>query len=483
MLFNSWQYAVFLPVVFALYWALPHKLRWPLLLAASYYFYMSWNVKYVVLILFTTAVSYTAALLLEKTEQRKKRRLLLTTALVACLGVLFVFKYWNFFFGSLETLARRFAIPLHATTLRLLLPVGISFYTFQTLGYVIDVYRGDVEAERNFGVYATFISFFPQLVAGPIERTKNLLPQIKAEHTFDYADGVLGLRQMLWGFFKKIVIADTLAIYSDRVFNSVYHYEGGVFLLAGLFFTFQIYCDFSGYSDIAVGTARLFGIKLMTNFDSPYFSKSIKEFWSRWHISLSTWFKDYVYIPLGGNRKGKFQRNVNILITFILSGLWHGANFTFALWGTIHGVGRVTENIFEKVKGESSETDGLFSRMLKTIFVFAFCTLAWIVFRANSIGDVGYIFSSMLKGISSPASYIFEARKAFGVGRRNYLFILLVLSLLGCGDYAGKRTSIARYMDSIPKVFRIALYYVLVIMCICAFGKNSGSNPFVYFQF
>ncbi|MBQ4429881.1 MAG: MBOAT family protein, partial [Synergistaceae bacterium] len=280
MLFNSWQFGVFLPIVFALYWSLPHRFRWALILIASYWFYMSWNVKYVVLILFTTGISYIAAIMLERFRNNPHaKKLILTFTLLSCLGVLFVFKYFNFFAGAVADFLQMFALHLHPSTLKLLLPVGISFYTFQTLAYVIDVYRGNTKAEHHFGIYAAFISFFPQLVAGPIERTNNLLPQIKARHDFDYGQAVYGVKLMAWGFFKKLCVADVLAVYSDRVFNDVYNYRGFALILAAGFFTFQIYCDFSGYSDIARGCAKLFGIELMENFRSPYFSASIREFW------------------------------------------------------------------------------------------------------------------------------------------------------------------------------------------------------------
>ena len=282
MLFNSWQFGLFLPVVFAIYWTLPHKFRWFVILLASYYFYMSWNVKYIVLILFTTIISYFAAIFLEKFhDNQPAKKFILTFTLISCLGVLFVFKYFNFFSESLTKFLSFFAIKLHPMTLKLLLPVGISFYTFQTLAYVIDVYRGVTKAEKHFGVYAAFISFFPQLVAGPIERTNNLLPQIKARHEFNYGQATYGMKLMTWGFFKKLCVADVLAVYVDKVFNDVYNFKGFAFVIAIFFFTIQIYCDFSGYSDIARGCAKLFGIDLMENFRSPYFSASIKEFWIR----------------------------------------------------------------------------------------------------------------------------------------------------------------------------------------------------------
>ena len=333
MLFNSLEYVCFLPIVFALYWTVPSKYRCYLLLVASYYFYMSWNVKYVAIIVFITVISYAAALLLEKTVDEKDKRLIVTVASICCLSVLFFFKYFNFTTTSFSRLLSLFTINLSPITLDVLLPVGISFYTFQTLSYVIDVYRGSVHAERNLIIYATFISFFPQLVAGPIERSTNLLQQIKAEHKFNEQKAMAGLKLMLWGYYKKLLIADNVSVYVDTVYNDLSTYRGLDILLVIFFFSIQIYCDFSGYSDIAIGTAKLLDIDLMTNFKSPYYSASIKEFWSRWHISLSTWFKDYLYIPLGGNRCSRVKHYFNLVFTFLVSGLWHGASLTFILWG------------------------------------------------------------------------------------------------------------------------------------------------------
>lgn len=384
MLFNSWQFAIFLPIVFILYWIIPHRFRWILLLTASYYFYMSWNVKYVVLILFTTVVSYIAAILLERARDRRIKKAIVSITLIVCLGVLVAFKYFNFLFGALTEILAVFTIHINPVTLHLLLPVGISFYTFQTLSYVIDVYRGKVSVERHFGIYATFISFFPQLVAGPIERTENLLPQIKAKHVFNYNQAAYGMRLIAWGLFKKMVIADNLAVYVDIEYDNVFQFRGFALILATIFFTIQIYCDFSGYSDIARGTAKLMGIELMENFSSPYFSTSIKEFWSRWHISLSTWFRDYVYIPLGGNRTKKLRHYFNLLVTFLVSGLWHGASWTFLIWGGVHGVAQIIENAF----GISmNKKRGSFLWLVRVCLVFIFVAFAWVFFRAQSITE------------------------------------------------------------------------------------------------
>jgi len=470
MLFNSLAFAVFLPIVFVLFWALPQRMRWIVLLLSSYYFYMSWNVKYVVLILFTTGVSYMAAVLLEKCKTKRDKKLLLATTLVASLGVLFVFKYFNFFSASLGKVFHMFAIPLHPVTLQLMLPVGISFYTFQTLSYVIDVYKGEVAAEKNFGRYAAFISFFPQLVAGPIERTKNLLPQInKEKYEFHYEDAAYGLRLMAWGFFKKLVIADNLAVYVDQIFNDVHYYSGFPMLLSVFFFTLQIYCDFSGYSDIAIGTARLFDIKLMTNFKSPYFSNSIKEFWSRWHISLSTWFRDYVYIPLGGNRVSAFRRDLNQMITFLVSGLWHGAAWTFVIWGGVHGGMQIVERRLLKDK------------KLPKIVIFVFVALAWIFFRANSLSDAIYVLTHLFTGIDAPSLYFGAVMDVFDWTVKQIIFLLVPIVLLGIYDYVALSVDPIQKLGELPKAVRWVIYYLFVFMVLMLASFNA--QEFVYFQF
>lgn len=313
---------------------MPHKYRWAWLLAASYYFYMNWNPAYAILIFGSTIITYLCSLLLEKYQtDRGKKRLFLTISLIINFGILFLFKYFNFvnetMFSVMEYLGVRWAVP----NLDILLPVGISFYTFQAVGYTIDVYRGQLKAERHFGIYALFVSFFPQLVAGPIERASNLLPQFREKHVFNTSMAIDGLKLMLWGYFMKVVVADRLAVYVDAVYNNVDQHNGTSLLLASILFSFQIYGDFGGYSLIAIGAAKIMGFRLMTNFKRPYFATSIKAFWSRWHISLSTWFKDYLYIPLGGNRVSRKRHYYNLFVTFLVSGVWHGANMTFVIWG------------------------------------------------------------------------------------------------------------------------------------------------------
>lgn len=481
VLFNSFSFAVFLPIVFAVYWTIPHKYRWLLILVASYYFYMSWNVKYIVLIAFTTSVSFASAILIERTANLTKKKAFLSISIISSLGLLFVFKYLNFFFNSLNSICSTFSIPLHPITVKLILPVGISFYTFQTLSYVIDVYRGE-KAERNFGIYAAFISFFPQLVAGPIERSSNLLPQIKSEHTFCYDQATYGLKLMAWGFFKKIVVADNLAVYVDLIYNNVRQYQGFALVLAACMFSIQIYCDFSGYSDIARGTAKLFGIELMENFRSPYFSTTIKEFWSRWHISLSTWFRDYLYIPLGGNRRSKLRSYFNQLVTFLVSGLWHGADWSFVVWGGIHGLGQIAENALGIKKNEQTGSAFWFVR---TFAIFIFTTLAWIFFRADTISDALYVLTHLFTGIASPISYLhngFSGSTGIGMGVSTLIAVVLVYLLpLFCFDYYSTKHDVIQKIGKKQKLVRWIIYFILII-CILFF-RYIGEVTFVYFQF
>ncbi|MCI7445508.1 MAG: hypothetical protein MSA78_04085 [Solobacterium sp.] len=474
MLFNSLSYAIFLPLVFIIYWLLPNKYRWILLLIASYYFYMSWNAKYVFLIFITTFTSYLCAILTEKNREHKK--LILTITLIVCLGILFVFKYFNFFFESINYLLGN---KLHSISLNLLLPVGISFYTFQTLSYCIDVYRGDIKAEKHFGYYATFVSFFPQLVAGPIERPDNLLPQLRKEKEFDYNKAVYGLKLMTVGFFKKIVVADNLAYYVDLVYNDLPYYQGFALVLAAFFFTIQIYCDFSGYSDIAKGSAKLLNIDLMDNFKTPYFSTTIKEFWSRWHISLSSWFKDYVYIPLGGNRCSKLRHYFNLLATFLVSGLWHGANITFVIWGGIHGLLQILEDIFNIKKNTKTYS---FSWFIKVSLIFILMSITWVFFRASNLHDALYIFRHMFDGITNLRSYIVSGLYSFGV-KAPYLLTMLAIYLIPLFiiDYINVKHDALTILNNKPMAIRYLAYFVLLLMILLL--HYVGEVNFIYFQF
>lgn len=478
MAFHSFAFAVFLPIVFLLYWALPHRFRWILMLSASYYFYMSWNAKYVFLILFTTVVSYGAARLLENERSRRKKKWILAGAAFLCLGVLFFFKYFNFVSESVTHFLSLFTIRTRPLVLNLLLPVGISFYTFQTFSYVVDVYRGDMPAEHHFGYYALFVSFFPQLVAGPIERADNLLPQIREARDFNYDQASYGAKQMLWGFFKKLVIADGLSVYVSQVFDNPAPYEGFSIILASVFFSIQIYCDFSGYSDIAIGTAKLFGMELTANFKSPFFSQSIGELWGRWHISLSTWFRDYVYIPLGGSRVGRVRHAVNLIVTFLVSGLWHGANWTYVVWGGIHGVGQVVENIF--VPKNRRKSRGII-RVIRIGAVFAFFTFACIFFASHSLGDAWHAVSRMFNGISSPIVYLHDGFSRIGLDKLGLLKSMIPVCILLIYDYFSLRVDCIQWLNERKAFARHFVITAMILMILCC--GYAGQSTFVYFQF
>ena len=478
MLYNSLAFAVFLPIVFIIYWAVPHKCRWALLLVASYYFYMCWNPKYIILILVTTVMSYLAAIGLERENCQKKKKRIMAIAAVICLGVLFFFKYFNFFSSSIIDILNVLSIPMNPLTWKVILPVGISFYTFQTLSYVIDVYKGDIKAEHHFGYYAAFISFFPQLVAGPIERAGNLLPQIKAVHRFEYEKASYGIKRMVWGYFKKIVIADTLSQFVSAVYDNPQQYQGFALVIATLFFTLQIYCDFSGYSDIAIGTAKLLGIDLMTNFKSPYFSQSVKAFWSRWHISLSTWFRDYVYIPLGGNRVGKIRHGLNLMLTFLASGLWHGANWTFVVWGGIHGIAQVAENAAAHNKLKDSK--GLLGA-LRVILCFLFCSFAWIFFVSDSLGDAFYVIGHLFSGCQSPITYLREGIGKVGFSNIKMMEITISVMLLAIYDFVSSKKDCISSINEKNILIRHAFVIGIILLIItCGY---TGQSTFVYFQF
>ena len=401
MLFNSIEFLIFFPIVLVLYFACPYRYRWVLLLAASYYFYAAWKLEYIFLITVSTLISYIVTMLMVKPEHQAKRTLLLVIGLVSNLGILFAFKYFNFVNDSLRTVSDQFNLFYDVPMFQVLLPVGISFYTFQTVGYIIDVYHGQVEPERHLGRFALFVAFFPQLVAGPIERAANLLPQFYEKFAFDEGRVTSGLRLMLWGMFKKVVIADRLGLYVNAVYNEPAQWAGWPALLATFFFAFQIYCDFSGYSDIAIGAARVMGFNLMENFRRPYFARSPAEFWRRWHISLSTWFRDYLYIPLGGNRVPVPRWYLNLMIVFLVSGLWHGAAWTFVLWGGLHGLYVVGEAATRGVRGKLTHGLGLDRRptmlaVLSGLITFMLVCLAWILFRANSIADAFLLFNNLV---------------------------------------------------------------------------------------
>lgn len=478
MQFNSMMFALFLLIVFLVYWLISDKYRWAVLLLSSYLFYFSWSAQYLAIMMFITWISYICAWKVEQTDQRFKKKRYLGFAVFCCVGTLFFLKYFNFFRDSIIHCMN---VPqswedFNAT--RLIVPIGISFYSLQAVGYVIDVFRGDIKSEKNWGKYALFISFFPQVTSGPIERGKNVLPQFNREHVFNYEKVVYGLRLILLGFFKKLIIADNLGIYVDRIYDNLAFYRGLVLPLATILFSVQIYCDFSGYSDIAIGIAKLFDIDLMKNFSSPYFSRTIKEFWSKWHISLSTWFRDYVYIPLGGNRTGKLRRCANLMLTFIVSGLWHGANWTFVLWGMFHGGCRVIENNTEIVK---KKRQGTFYKVFSIVVVFLLVTFAWMFFRANSLMDVQYILCNSMNGISRPLEYIGNAVRDIGFERGKFFLLFFFIVLLGIFDFYNEKVDVVGNLSKLNCIWRWTIYYAMVL-CIIILSPHTGSR-FVYFKF
>ena len=481
MSFNSLTFLIFLPLVVLIYWILPHKVRWIFLLISSYFFYAFLNFFLISLILTTTLVSYLGGLAIERYPKRKK--VFLIFSLVICLGMLFVFKYLDFAIQGVISIANLFGANLFLDPLNLILPVGISFYTFQTLSYVIDVYRGKYRAEKHIGYYALFVSFFPQLVAGPIESPQHLLPQLKQRHYLHFDDFSIGLKFVVSGFIKKIVFADFLGIFVNAVYSNLGLYSGSEIALATFLFAFEIYGDFAGYSEIALGVAKWMGISLIENFKRPYLSSSIKEFWRRWHISLNSWFTEYVYIPLGGSKKGLFRQCMNIMIVFFISGLWHGASVHFVIWGLIHGLYMVIGTLLEK-KGWTmkkylpNKVYAIYS-VIKTFLLVCF---AWIFFRANTLSDaflaISKIFTSV--GFIASASYF----TPFILIILCALFVLLpllpylpVIPSYSKKDFFKKPASFA-----LPILIHACLIFTIGIGWSYILGQ-VGPTGFIYFQF
>ena len=481
MLFNSIDFAIFLPIVFMLYWFVFKKLKSQnlLILISSYIFYGWWDYRFLFLICFSTIVDYFIGLRLTKEEKTKNRKVLLAISIFINLGFLGFFKYYNFFVESFVDAFMFFGNEIKGSSLNIILPVGISFYTFQTLSYSIDIYRKKLKPSTDFISFAAFVSFFPQLVAGPIERATNLLPQFYKERKFSNEKAISGLRQILWGLFKKIVIADNCARFANDFFNNSEDYSGSSLFLGAIFFTFQIYGDFSGYSDIAIGTSRLFGFNLMKNFAFPYFSRDMAEFWRRWHISLSTWFRDYLYIPLGGSRGSKWMQIRNTYIVFIVSGFWHGANWTFIVWGLLNAIYFTPLLLFKKnrtnvnVVAEGRNLPSI-REIVSMLTTFLLAVLAWVFFRAENIGHamsyLNEIFSQSLFTIPK-FSYRKEALKVVGL-------VIIFLIIEWCGRY--DEFAIEKFINKWKKPFRWVFYYVLVIVII---SFSVREEEFIYFQF
>lgn len=501
MLFNSVQFLIFYPIVLIIYFILPSiKTRNILLLLSSYYFYSLYKFEYTLLIAFSTIVDYFAGLYMNRIEDKKKRQILLITSLSVNLGTLFFFKYFNFFNDNLNVLFSHIGLSYATPNFDILLPVGISFYTFQTLSYTIDVYRGKLEAEKDFITFALYVTFFPQLVAGPIERATNLLGQFREYHKPSYQRVVSGIRLMMWGFFKKVVIADRVAVVVDSVYNSPDEFTGIYFIITTVLFAFQIFCDFSGYSDIAIGSARIMGYDLMKNFDRPYHSKSVTEFWRRWHISLSTWFLDYLYIPLGGNRKGRLRTYINLFTIFLVSGLWHGASWTFVIWGILNGVAVVIERLicidkFWVYIESEKKLLNIIVTPLGNILTFIYICITWIFFRANSVSDaVNIIIPKIIESLkqfdlntlqifsfSKVFDKILATKKILGLENIDLLVALIAIIVLELVHIIQRRGSITKLLYTMPAIMRHTIYVALTTTVIWL--AWTGNQQFIYFAF
>lgn len=481
MLFNSFAFLLFFPIVTVMYFLLPHRLRWMWLLAASCFFYMFFKPVYIFILFFTIIIDYFAGILLENEKDVKRKKWWLIMSLIANIGVLAVFKYYNFLNGNISGLCSLFGFTNHIPYLNILLPIGLSFHTFQAMSYTIEVYRGHQKAERHFGIYALYVMFYPQLVAGPIERPQNMIHQFYEKHHFNYQQAVEGLRLMVWGMFQKVVIADRLAPFVNTVYDHPKDYHGFQTILATIFFSFQIFCDFSGYSDIAIGSAKVMGFKLMVNFNRPYFSKSISEFWKRWHISLSTWFRDYLYISLGGNRVSKARSYFNQFFVFLVSGLWHGANWTFVIWGSLHGafliIGRFTYEFRSRWGAKLGLGEVKFlNKIIQVSSTFALAAFAWIFFRAAS-------FSDALTIIKNSAAVSKTQLGLYMLGTDSYNFILcfIFIAFMEVIHYGMRNGDVNYLMNRQSAAARWAIYLIFMLL-ILNFGV-FGNNQFIYFQF
>lgn len=480
MLFNSLQFLLFFPIVTVLYFLLPHKFRWIHLLIASCIFYIAFIPVYILILFFTILIDYAAGIFIENST-KGKRKLFLVMSLVANIGVLAVFKYYNFFIENINELLHAAHISTHTLPLlNIILPIGLSFHTFQAMSYTIEVYRGNQKAERHLGIYSLYVMFYPQLVAGPIERPQNLLHQFKEKHYYSHQQLLDGLRLMLWGFFKKVVIADRLSLYVNPVFNHPDHYHYLNLIIATLFFTVQIYCDFSGYSDIAIGAAKTMGFHLMTNFNRPYFSKNIQEFWKRWHISLSTWFKDYLYISLGGNRVPVNRMYLNVAIVFVVSGFWHGANWTYIIWGALHAFFIVAYLIYRHNVKRPDQTSALYN-FVSILITFTVVCFAWIFFRANHFSDALLIVQHIFTGFHGQGFQIVLKESLMNEIVFTNANVLVAVSMVILMLVIEKILPPNLFSLNKKPVLDI-LFCTMTLSLIIVFGMFQ-SNSFIYFQF
>lgn len=497
MLFNSIEFMIFFPTVCLGYYVIPHKLRYLFLLACSYFFYMCWNPQYALLMLTSTVITYCSGLCIDAADQiaeeekrTKRKKLYVALSFISNLAILFFFKYYEFAADTILHLFGAMGMQAKLPEFDIILPVGISFYTFQALGYTVDVYRKDIRAERNFFRYALFVSFFPQLVAGPIERSKNLLEQLREKHAFCPERIRSGLILMMYGFFQKVVLAEYLAIVVDQVYNTYTERTGFQLLIATICFAFQIYCDFGSYSNIAIGAARVMGFSLMENFNTPYFAVSVADFWRRWHISLSTWFKDYLYIPLGGNRKGTFRKQINLMIVFLVSGLWHGANWHFVIWGGLNGAYQVIgawlkpfrKKVIRLLKIDENAAS---HKLLQMICTFGLIDISWIFFRASFYQAVEIL--KIMAGMGPKSWFTWGSNLAamgLNTGTRNVLVISLVI-LLAMDICKYKKIDVIAWICRQGIWLRWLIYYAAIfgILIFGVYGPNYDASQFIYFQF
>lgn len=496
MLFNSFHFLFFFPIVVCVYFFLPKKIRWIWLLVSSYYFYLAWNPKYGLLLFASTLTTWLSGLLLEKAggiqEEKKRNRRkkwCVAGSFTFNLAILVFFKYYPFLTHNITAVFRQVGIEVATPVLDVLLPVGISFYTFQALGYTMDVYRGDIRAEKNLARYALFVSFFPQLVAGPIERSTNLIPQLQKPTTFSFDNLKNGLLRMLWGFFEKMVIADLAAVMVNSIFLQYKTTTGLVLWVGVLLFAVQIYCDFSGYTDIAIGAAQILGISLMENFHRPYFATSIRDFWHRWHISLSTWFQSYVYIPLGGNRKGKPRKYLNVMITFLLSGLWHGASWNFVIWGGLHGMFQVMGEVLQPARQRllrllRVRTASFSHRLLQTLCTVALVCFAWVFFRAPGAQDALVILRNACQNINFMV-FFDGTMLQYGLDRLGLVVLVAAILVLFGMDALRSRVPVLQTLEQQSLWFQwtLSLSTILAMVFICIYHASVMSQAFIYFQF
>ncbi len=492
MLFNSFSFIIFFPIAVVINYLIPQKYRYIWLLICSYYFYMSWNPKYALLLFCVTAVTYVGGFVIDRIKDDKTvcRKSVITTTVLVCLSVLGYFKYYDFFASGMIKAFERIGVEMYIRKADVLLPVGISFYTFQAISYIVDIYRGDVKAEKNFFKYALFVSFFLQLVAGPIERSNNLLKQLDFKYKFDFVSARDGFLMMLWGYYLKLVVADRVAIYVDSVYDNLEEFSGYYVLVATMLFAIQIYCDFAGYSTIAIGGAKILGINLMTNFKMPYLSESISEFWKRWHISLSSWFKDYLYIPLGGNKKGKVRKYLNLMIVFALSGLWHGANITYVIWGIINGLLQVTEDMTSSIREKINNIlrlnpFTLCHRMMRVFITFILIDFSWIFFRANNLTQAVNVIQSIFEA-DNINIFLDGSLYNAGLDSKNWGVLIISVMVIWAVDLVNAKgiyvrniicnqNYLARWIIIAASVTGILLFGI--------WGSEYISGNFIYFQF